>query len=110
MSTDIFNRLLECSGFEWDEGNAPKIQARHGVTPGECEQVFFCEPLFIASDAKHSGSEERWAAWGRTAEGRALAIIFTLRGQRIRPISARDMNHKERERYAQAAAKDQADS
>jgi len=104
VATDIFDRLAQCTGFDWDAGNVPKLQARHQVTPGECEQVFFQEPLLIAPDARHSKVEARWAAWGRTAEGRRLAIVFTLRGDRIRPLSARDMNRKERERYAQAQA------
>ena len=108
MVDDIFERLARCTGFEWDEGNAPKIRARHGVTQGECEQVFFGEP-WIAPDATHSGSESRWSAWGRTFEGRELAIVFTLRSDRIRPISARDMSRKERQRYAEAETKDQGD-
>lgn len=104
MAADIFERLAQCTGFEWDAGNVPKLQARHQVTPGECEQVFFQEPLLITSDRGHSGNEARWAAWGRTAEGRLLAIIFTLRGDRIRPLSARSMNRKERQRYAETKA------
>lgn len=110
MTTDIFARLSQCTGFEWDAGNAPKVETRYRVTMGECEQVFFHEPLLIAPDVPHSVTEERWAAWGRTAEGRALAVVFTLRQDRIRPISARDMNRKERQRYAHAEAEAQADS
>ena len=108
MAGDIRDRLVGCSGFNWDEGNAPKLLARHRVSPAECEQVFFNEPLVIAEDAAHSVKEQRWAAWGHTAEGRALAVVFTLRGDRIRPLSARDMNRKERRRYAEVQA--QADS
>jgi uncharacterized DUF497 family protein len=104
VAADIIDRLVQCTGFEWDAGNAPKVVASHQVTPGECEQVFFHEPLIIAPDPRHSKVEERWAAWGRTAAGRTLAIIFTLRGDRIRPLSARDMNRKERQRYAEAQA------
>lgn len=52
--------------------------------------------------------EPPWAAWGRTMEGRALAVVFTLRGERIRPLSARDRNRKERWLYEQAEA--EADS
>ena len=105
MAIDIFDRIAQSTGFEWDAGNFLKLQARHQVSAGECEQVFFHEPLLIAADASHSKSEERWAAWGRTADRRALAIVFTLRGDRIRPISARDMNRKERQRYAEAETK-----
>jgi len=108
MTADIRDRLARCTGFDWDEGNAPKLPARHGVAVAECEQVFFNEPLLVVEDAVHSVVEPRWAAWGRTAEGRALAVVFTLRGERIRPLSARDMNRKERNRYAKAEA--EADS
>ena len=109
MTADIFERLARCTRFEWDDGNAPKIRAGHGVTQGECEQVFYGEPLWVVPDARHSGSEKRWAAWGRTFEGRELALVVTLRGDRIRPISARDMRRKERQRYAEAETEDQAD-
>lgn len=104
MDDDVFERLAQCTGFDWDSGNAPKLWERHQVTPGECEQVFFTEPLLIAPDLMHSQTERRWAAWGRTAEGRALAVVFTLRGELIRPLSARDMNRKERRLYAQVEA------
>ena len=108
MPDDIFERLAAAAGFEWDGGNAPKIWERHGVSQGECEQVFFAEPLVIAADARHSEREQRWACWGRTLEGRLLVVIFTLRNERIRPISARDMNRKERDRYDEA--EDEANS
>ena len=108
MPADIHERLARCTGFDWDEGNAPKLLARHRVSLAECEQVFFNEPLVIAEDAAHSIDEQRWAAWGRTAEGQALAVVFTLRGDRIRPLSARAMNRKERRRYAEIEG--QADS
>lgn len=101
MAADILERLAQCTGFEWDAGNAPKVEERHQVTPGECEQVFFQEPLLIAPDPGHSRTEPRWATWGRTVDGRMLAVIFTLRGDRIRPLSARDMNRKERREYAE---------
>jgi uncharacterized DUF497 family protein len=108
MAADIRERLAKCIGFDWDEGNAPKLLARHRVSPAECEQVFFTEPLVIGEDPAHSIAEQRWAVWGRTAEGRALAVVFTLRGERIRPLSARDMNRKERRCYAEIEG--QADS
>jgi len=108
VDDDAFERLAQCTGFHGDSGNAPKLRERHQVTPGECEQVFFTGPLLIAPDVRHSQVERRWAAWGRTAEGRALAVVFTLRGEMIRPLSARDMNRMERRLYAQVEA--EADS
>jgi uncharacterized DUF497 family protein len=110
MSTDPGFLLRHATGFEWDDGNAPKVAARHGVTPGECEQMFFCEPLMVIVDATHSGAEPRWRALGRTSTDRQLHVVFTFRGDRIRVIHARDMNRKERLSYEQAKARVQADS
>jgi uncharacterized DUF497 family protein len=92
-------------GFEWDAGNSRKSTDKHGVTQAEAEQVFFNEPLVLEEDVKHSTKEPRFHALGCTDEGRFLHITFTLRsfGRLIRVISARDMQRKERQRYAQEA-------
>jgi len=91
--------------FEWDEGNARKSVDRHGVTAAEAEQVFFDERLLVTDDLAHSVNEPRFHALGRTEDGRLLHVTFTLRddGRRIRVISARDMNRKERRVYAEKA-------
>lgn len=95
--------LSRTVGFEWDAGNARKSDDRHGVSRGEAEQVFTNEPLLVVHDLKHSGAEARWRALGKTPAGRALHVIFTIRINRIRVISARDMNPKERKRHDQQA-------
>jgi uncharacterized protein len=91
------------AGFDWDAGNARKNE-KHGVTQPEIEQVFFREPLIVASDPTHSFVEDRYHALGRTDDERWLHITFTLRGKGvlIRPISARPMSRKERTIYAAA--------
>jgi len=91
-----------CTGFEWDVGKAGKNQERHQVSDGECEQVFFQRPLLIARDAVHSQDEPGYAALGQTAAGRRLTIVFTIRGESIRVISARPMSRRERRVYEQA--------
>ena len=95
--------LTNITGFQWDDGNARKNE-KHGVSTAESEQVFFNAPLLMLEDAKHSVSEPRFHALGKTDDGRLLHITFTLRedGDKIRVISARDMHRKEREIYAQA--------
>lgn len=85
-------------GFDWDDGNRDKNR-KHGVNGWECEQVFFNEPLLILDDPKHSVAEDRHAAFGQTDSGRPLVVIYTMRKKRIRVISARDMNKKERAFY-----------
>ena len=110
MTDDIFSSLADCDGFDWDDGNAPKVRARHDVEPGECEQVFFWEPLLVSTDAKHSQIERRWRALGVTLGGRTLYLVFTLRGSRIRVLAARNTNRKERRDYEQAKARVEEDS
>ncbi len=110
VTGDIYRRLADCEGFEWDAGNAPKVRTRHDVEPGECEQAFFGEPLLVSVDDKHSHVEERWRALGCTLAGRRLHLVFTLRDLNIRVLAAREMNRKERQDYEQAKARAKKDS
>lgn len=105
VSVSDRDRLLRGTGFQWDAGNAGKVLARHAVEPGECEQAFFAEPFLVSADEKHSGAEPRWRALGRTLAGRYLYVVFTIRGELIRVIAARDMNRRERQAYDQTKAR-----
>jgi uncharacterized DUF497 family protein len=93
--------LDRVDGFDWDDGNAKKSGEKHRVSQAEAEQAFFNEPLLVIADARHSVGEDRWHALGRTNDGRLLHITFTLRASatKVRVISARDMNRKERAVY-----------
>ncbi len=91
--------LDETDGLEWDEGNILKNWEKHSVSHLEAEQVFFNQPLFVYSDDQHSESENRCYVLGKTDAQRPLFVVFTLRGTKIRVISARDMNRKERKIY-----------
>ena len=86
-------------GFDWDDGNLLKNWEKHGVTHLEAEQVFFNEPLIVVDDEKHSQAESRWYGLGSTDGLRLLMVVFTIRNHKIRVISARDMNRKERRVY-----------
>ena len=87
------------TGFEWDEGNIDKNWIKHEVTHLECEQPFFNEPFIVYEDVTHSNREARYYALGQTDRGRRLFLVFTIRQDRIRVISARDMKGKERRVY-----------
>lgn len=95
----FYSLLLKCEGFDWDKGNILKNWERHEVEALECEQVFFNQPLFIAEDEGHSVAESRFYGLGQTDQGRLLFVVFTIRNNLIRVISARDMNRKERKVY-----------
>ncbi|GFP18768.1 uncharacterized protein HKBW3S03_00273 [Candidatus Hakubella thermalkaliphila] len=93
------DQLLQCTGFQWNEGNAEKNWIKHKVSRAECEEVFFNEPLLVASDVMHSDAEPRFYALGQTDQGRLLFAVFTIREKLIRVISARDMSRRERKEY-----------
>ncbi|HEY0282519.1 MAG TPA: BrnT family toxin [Rhizomicrobium sp.] len=97
------------AGFDWDEGNLTKC-AKHGVTVEEIEAFFLAGPA-VAPDPAHSALEDRLIAVGRTAQGRALFVAFTLRQKQdrrlIRPVSARYMHKKEIKAYEKESSQTQ---
>lgn len=91
--------LPEPISFEWDKGNIDKNLKKHIVSNKEAEEVFG-NRHFLIEDEKHSTEDEkRYMLWGITNNERKLTIIFTIRTNLIRIISARDMHKKERRRY-----------
>lgn len=95
---DEFDRDLE---FEWDKGNLDKNWKKHGIINKETEEIFQDNSLLVGHDFKHSTVEIRYLLYGRTKKGKYLTVVFTRRSGRIRIISARLMNKKERNKYDQ---------
>lgn len=91
--------LLKPFEFEWDKGNKDKNLKKHSVTDKEAEEVFDNDPKFIIENIKHSIVEKRYQLWGETNNKRKLSVIFTIRDKKVRVISARNMNRKERKAY-----------
>ena len=91
--------MPDFEGFDGNGGNAEKNWDRHHVSPLESEQVFFNSPFIVGEDDAHSHHEKRFFALGQTDEGRELFVAFTIRGKRLRVVSARDMSRKERKVY-----------
>lgn len=73
--------------FDWDEGNIDHV-ASHGVTAAEVEEAVL-DPHAIMLEIQFE-DEERTKAVGRTEAGRILVVVFTFRGEAIRPITAYD--------------------
>ncbi len=89
-------------GFDWDAGNQHKSWAKHRVDYRECEELFFNKPLLIHEDRTHSRHEVRYFALGVTNLGRRVFLVFTIRGKKLRVVSARDQSRKERMAYEKA--------
>lgn len=91
--------IKEPIGFFWDKGNKEKNFKKHQVTDSESEEIFFNENKKIFKDKLHSGREERFIVLGKTNKNRLLFVVFTIRNEKIRIISARDINRKEEKLY-----------
>ncbi len=100
---DLQALLAEVEGFEWDDGNTHKNVRGHGVAFREAEELFRTSPTVTLEDERHSITEQRMQLLSQTTTGRYLIAVFTIRNNRIRIISVRDMSRKERERYEQAS-------
>lgn len=88
------------ASFIWDEGNLVKNLKKHNVTILEAEELFTNEPFTAILDDKHSTThEKRYQALGKTKASRKLFTAFTIRDNKIRVISVRDMNRKEKAAY-----------
>lgn len=90
--------VKEAFKFQWDKGNSEKNK-KHNVEDKESEEVFFDQNRHIFRDHIHSNGEERFRILGKTNEERLLFVVFTKRNKKIRIISARDTNKKERRLY-----------
>ena len=93
---DIFKKDLK---FEWDEGNKEKSWFKHRIIYKEAEEVFEDKYSYTSEDTKHSQKEKRYQILGLTKINNKLTVIFTIRKSKIRIISARLMNKKEKTKY-----------
>ena len=91
----IFHRVI---GFDWDKGNINK-NLKHHVTNQEAEEVFYDVRKKIVKKISEK-NEKRWIIMGSTKTQRMLFVVYTIRKNKIRVISARDLNKKERLLYA----------
>lgn len=87
--------LPEPVHFQWDEGNRDKNLIKHNVSNSEIEEAFYDQKKKIFTDSIHSNKEERFRIIGKTKTERLLFIVFTIRDQHVRVISARDLNKRE---------------
>jgi uncharacterized DUF497 family protein len=84
--------------FEWDDIKAASNWRDHGVTFEVAREVF--KDIFAVEwdDDGQDDTEERFVTIGMV-ENRLLFVSYTLRGKRIRIISARLAEPYERRRY-----------
>ena len=85
--------------FEWDERKDAANLRKHGVGFAEASTVFD-DPLSITiPDPDHGGDEDRFVTVGMSGKRNLLIVVHTIRGERIRLISARPATKHERRKY-----------
>jgi uncharacterized DUF497 family protein len=86
--------------FDWDAGNQYKSEEKHGVTEDIVESCFKDSNLIaLGEQYEPLHPESRYGVLAKSSDGDLVFICFTLRGERIRPISARLANKRERKLY-----------
>jgi uncharacterized DUF497 family protein len=93
---------MDYSPFDWDSANIAHI-AEHDVTPEEAEEVLLGDPLDLEFRIDEGG-EERWSYLGETSQGRILQVVITLRGEKIRVVTAFDATKQDKLLYLDAKA------
>ena len=83
--------------FEWDERKARTNLGRHRVDFADAATVFEDDRAVTVTD--EAPDEERYSTIGMDALGRELVVIYAVRGERIRIISARRATRRERTEY-----------
>jgi uncharacterized DUF497 family protein len=84
--------------FEWDGPKAEGNKRKHGISFEFAAQVFMDDLRIERPDVDSSTIEERWATIG-LIDGVEIFVVYTVRGEAIRLISARKANRYEREEY-----------
>jgi uncharacterized DUF497 family protein len=83
--------------FEWDENKSAWNRAERGFG-FDIVEIFDWDGAVVEDDGRKDYGERRRRALGY-AGGRAVAIVFTERGSRLRIISVRRMHDKEANKY-----------
>ena len=86
---------------EWDPRKARLNARKHGVQFADSVAVLEDERALTMRDPS-AHEEERWVTLGLDALGRALVVVYTWRGERVRLISARKATARERRRYEES--------
>jgi uncharacterized DUF497 family protein len=91
--------------FIWNTQKAISNFEKHGISFEEAALIFADPEALDWDDPVHSELEPRLKRLGQSAGGRILLVVYTIRESRdgkekIRIISARQANRKERKAYA----------
>jgi uncharacterized DUF497 family protein len=82
--------------FDWDEHNLKKIKA-HRLKATEVEEALSRDPVLIYD--QDADDEVRYVYYGETKRNRLVAIVLTERSNKIRVITAYDLDAGQERHY-----------
>ena len=92
--------MIKINEIIWKETFVKKIEGKHRVTMVEVEEILHGRKKVYRIAKGDVKGEDVYLALGKTSAGRYLSVFFILkRDNNVLPISARDMDGKERRRY-----------
>jgi uncharacterized DUF497 family protein len=90
--------MFEPVDFDWDEAKARANELKHGISFVTGARIFLDPDRFEWDVSRAADREVRSKAAG-FVEGRLLVVVFTVRNQTCRIISARPVNSSEERTY-----------
>jgi len=96
----LFERIPR---FEWDERKRRSNVIKHGIDFSDAIEAFY-DPAAYTFRSPHPASERRYVTVG-VMRGALIAVIFTIRNEVVRIISARAARRGERQTYGAAEKK-----
>jgi uncharacterized DUF497 family protein len=92
---------MQINDVIWLEQVVEKIESKHHISPEEVEEVLYNRPKYRKAQKGRIHGEDLYYAYGQTDSGRYVFVVFIYKYTREALIvSARDMDRKERKRYA----------
>lgn len=88
--------------FDWDRHNLEKIKV-HGIDAAEVEEALSISLILIYE--QDADGEPRYVYHGETAALRLLAVVLTERNDRIRVITAYDLDAGQKRDYLERRLK-----
>ena len=92
---------MKITGILWMKDVVYKLAWKHHITTDEVEEVFINKPRYKLQERGNIKGEDLYTAYGRTHAGRYVTVFFIYkRSREALIVTARDMDRKERKRYA----------
>jgi len=85
--------------IEFDPVKAQSNFKKHGISFEEAVSCLL-DPMALAHEDDSIEGEQRWVLLGMSHAARLLTVVYAIRGERIRLISARKATRKETKSYA----------